>query len=266
MKHLTIAGKFLFLLWICPLVMAEEVMLYEATYEGELSGWNISLERALIKRDDTYEFRSKAKNLFASVTEQSTFQLSDGHILPHYYEYARKIFGRKTIESLRFDWENQVAVYDRSDRPKNRKEHKLDGPTLDPALYQLSLQADLANDNKDLVYDFLKRKKRKRYHFTLQTKEPLKLGNDTFKAVVVNYEDDDKSTRVWLLAEHGYIIGKIVHRDDGDTYELELAKLKINNKPLEAFYSHIATASKKSAQSLESSQSSEIDAKSPTGS
>lgn len=233
---------------ICSTSVAADTVLYQATYKGEFSGWNISLDRMLVERDGDYLFQSKASNLFASISEQSTFTISDNYIRPSTYKYERKIFGRKTTETIQFDWDKGSAEYNRSNRPKNRTVHKLTKPFLDPALYQLNLQADLANGRYALEYEFLKRKKQKQYAFIRQAEDKFNLDGNAVDAMVVSYEGEDKSTRVWLLADYGYVIAKIVHRDDdGDTYELELAELKIQTDLLMKFYERIKLADPKAS-------------------
>jgi len=118
--------------------------LFTATYKGKHSGISIKLTRELEQLSET-EFRlhSKAKSFIGSITELSQFKLENGTIIPSQYDYSRKVFGRKSVQTLSFDWENKHADYKRSDKPERNATYALTPNALDPSLYQLKLQQEL---------------------------------------------------------------------------------------------------------------------------
>lgn len=219
---------------------AEPQVLMSATYEGEISGWDVELQRTLTQYPDgRYLLRSYASKVFASIEETSSFIVKDGRILPQEYRYQRSVFGKKSTEKIAFDWQNKRALYTRSDRKQNNTEHALTHGVLDPALYQLAIQADLAKEHDGLHYRFIKRKRIEQYHLKAKMDETLALAGKKFDAAVVLREDpdSDKSTKVWSLPSHSHVIAKIQHTDkDGDEFEIRLSKFAVAEKALNDFY------------------------------
>lgn len=215
-------------------------VLMKAIYTGKISGWDIELERTLTQHPDGhYRLRSYADKLFASIEEMSTFTIKDGRIQPQEYTYERSVFGKKTVERIAYDWKKGQAQYTRSDRKRNNTQHELTSAVLDPALYQLAVQADLAKGQDGLLYDFIKRKRIEQYHLKTVDNESLSLSGKTHEAVVVLRKDpdSDKTTKVWVAPELNHVIAKIHHIDkDGDEFQITLKDLKVNKQMLDDFY------------------------------
>ncbi len=213
-----------------------------ATYEGEYANWDIKMVRELIDNgDNTYTFRSEAKNLFASISETSVFKVREGVIAPLKYTYLRKIFGRKTLETIRFLSDENTALYQKNN--KKPYAHTLSPGLSDPALYQLQLQLHFVGSVKTLDFPFIKRKKVKTYRFQRAGEETLTLGKTTHSALVVERIDEDKQTRVWLLPEWNNVIAKLEHTDEDDTYVLEITEYDAKPKLLNTFIQSVSTSS-----------------------
>lgn len=217
-------------------------VLSRSVYKGSISGWKVEMVRTLTQNGDgNYSLRSEAKNMFASIMENSDFTVKNRSLLPLDYVYDRRVFGRQTREQIVFDWGAQSAFYTRSDRAQNNTRHPLHQPVLDPALYQLALQADLANHVSDLNYEFIKRKRLETYQFERLAGEAFQLHKKTYKTLILMREDKEKkkTTKVWVLPELDYLVGKIQHTDDGDTYQVTLASYQGNPAGLRAFYASL---------------------------
>lgn len=216
---------------------AKELELYSATYEGRISGFNISLDRTLTRRKDgTYQLLSEASNWFASIRETSVFQFKDEELLPLSYEFRRSVFGRRVVESISYNWDDKEAFYQRSDRSRNNTTHELNGQLLDPALFQLMLPIDFYAGAKTVGYDFINRRRVRHYAFDLKGEEKLQMGDKEFTALLVEREDEDRRTRVWLVPDMDYQIGRIEHQDDDDTYDIRLVRYKSKSNQLHEFY------------------------------
>lgn len=223
---------------------ANNPALFEATYKGSFSGWRIELVRSLTLNNDQYEFTSSAKNLMASMSESSLFHIDEHRLIPQTYVYERKVFGRKTTEKIDFQWPQKLGFYHRSDRSKNDVEHALTETMLDPSLYQLALQADIANTKKNLTYTFIKRKRIEHYHFTKQADEPFDLNKKSYTATVISRSNQEKNkhTKIWIIPELDYQIAKIVHEDDdGDTFEIELTHYQSQSDAVKRLYQQLST-------------------------
>lgn len=220
-----------------------DTTLARGVYKGNISGWKADIVRTLSQSSaDRYQFSSEAKNLFASVREISEFEFHNEQIRPLTYVYERKIFGRNTVEKITFDWDAGTAYYTRNDRPQNNTSHQLEEGILDPALYQLVMQADLAHNRETLSYKFIKRKRIETYEFDRLPEEQLEIGKKSFQTQAVAREDkqDGRVTQIWIAPEIDYQVGQIRHTDDGDTYQIRLAEYRGDSQALKQLYSRIS--------------------------
>jgi hypothetical protein len=228
--------------WALSVAQANPETLSRSVYKGSFSGWKVEMVRTLTHTgNDQYVLRSEAKNLFASVVETSEFSLQRPQLIPTSYVYTRSVFGRQANEKIQFDWQANTAFYSRSDRPQNNMQHTLVTGLLDPALYQIALQADLANGKENLQYTFIKRKRQETYEFQLLPNEQFSLQKKNYDALVLLRKDTDnnKTTRIWVLPELDYQVAKIHHTDDGDTYEITLAAYQGDSVRLKQFYNSL---------------------------
>lgn len=211
--------------------------LFTATYKGKYNGWNITLERSLQRTGGQYSLTSKASNFIGQLEETSEFNLADGQLIPSYYSYNRKIFGKSNSENVRFNWPSNEAYYTRANKPQDNRIIKLQSGILDAALYQLQLQLDLANKRTGLDYLFIKRKDIKNYKFSVVGRDTFKLGKISYQATIVErLESSAKKTRIWLLADLDWQIARIQHKEEsGDTYTIELNRYSSDGKMLSTF-------------------------------
>lgn len=194
--------------------------------------------RTLSKGEDQqYKFTSFAENMLASLTEESVFKKTNDGIQSLSYLYLRKVFGKKKEETVNFDWVNNTAEYKRSDRSDRNTSHTLNGGELDPALYQLLLQRDVYLNKDKLSFTFVKDRRIKTYNFEHLGEDKIKIHNKTYKALKLHRSNaEDSDTFVWLVPELDYQIGKLVHKDDGSTYEVEMIRYRANRDAVKAFY------------------------------
>lgn len=201
---------------------------FTAVYKGAISGFNVELTRTLTEvSPGRYRLESSASNLFAGVRETSDFEVGEGRWQPLEYVYERKVFGRKTVERIQYDWAKGQAFYTRSNRARDNTQHKLIPGLLDPALYQLALQVDArAGDApKELGYVFLKRRSARHYRFVLAEPTTIEIAGNKVDAVRYRKEpEEDTRTSAWLVPEWDYVLGRLVHQDGDDVYEVHLTK------------------------------------------
>ena len=222
---LSLIGLTAFLLGQTITANAEE--LYQAVYKGKYGSLKVTMTRTLQSDDGkNYQLNSNAKAFAGSIEETSLFYADDSTITPDSYRYKRKIFGTKKDELLKFDWPNQLAHYSKNN--KESKKRPLAAGSLDPTLYQLQMQRDITRTPSvaNLEYTFARRSQTKNYLFTRMSEEPLKVGNESYQAIVFARIDDEKETRFWVVPELDYTIGKIRHSEDGDSYEVQLVSYK----------------------------------------
>lgn len=216
-------------------------VLFQAHYEGKYSGMTIKSERKLSRNaDNSYRLNSEVKNFIASIRESSEFKLSTtAQLQPQRYEYARKVLGYKAYDSIDFDWQQQQADTQRKDKPERARRLALDGNELDPALYQLQLQADLYNGKTELHYRVAKTNKIKLLAFEIVGKDVFTLGetaHNTLKIALID-PDTDKNTTIWVIPSLSYQIAKIEHvEENGDAFTIRLTGFDQQEALLHEFY------------------------------
>lgn len=210
----------LLFVYLAP-TLALAAPIFEATYSGEYANLNITMTRVLNRNGNDYRLTSKAKSFMAKIDETSDFSLTNNTLRPHNYLYERKIFGVKKKEQLTFDWQSLVANYTKGNNHKGTQ--PLNENSLDPTLYQLQLQRDLAQNptQKTFSYTFVRRSQTKQYHFKRSANAGLNFKEKQYSAVVVvRTGDGEKETKLWLIPELNYTLAKIRHtEEDGGTYE-----------------------------------------------
>jgi hypothetical protein len=205
-----------------PIALADT--LFTATYEGEYSNMNITMTRTLSVNDEQFRLTSNARSFMARIDEASDFRIAGNTLQPQTYSYRRKIFGIKKSESLDFDWRALSAIY--KEGSQNKGQTKLVPTALDPTLYQLQLQRDVATfpDQVLFRYSFIRRNQVKTYSFKRVGFSPIHFNKMTYQAIeLVRTDVDEKETRLWLIPELDWVLAKIKHtEEDGDIYEVTL--------------------------------------------
>ncbi|WP_139309719.1 DUF3108 domain-containing protein [Teredinibacter haidensis] len=233
-----------FVLWaycafVSPITAADEI-LFKAEYEGKYSGMTITSTRTLIAKDaSTFLVESRMKNILGSITEKSNFKFENGVMQPSEYRYTRSVIGFKADEKISFDWDSKTARYERKDKPEKNREHKLEPGVLDPVLYQLQMQREAFSGKDAFRLTFVKPSKVQTLLFHKTADEALTVGAKDYPAIKferINL-DDLKKTRIWLIPELNYQIGRIEHiEEDGDSYNIFLKSYTASPKLVSNIY------------------------------
>jgi len=234
-------------LWANISAAADNGRVFTAVYQGEYSGFSVKMNRTLDQiAPNRYRLRSETSNILASIEETSHFTVTNGVIKPLDYEYRRKVFGRKTVESLAFDWSAGRVRYRRTGRKAESGTTPLTLGILDPALYQLALQIDATHSETSAkTYEFAKRKKRVKYTLVHERVESIKLDGNMHRALKYTKSPrGNESTDVWLLPNANYTLGKLVHDDGDNQYEVLLSSYSVNNVKWRALLTSIMPTSR----------------------
>ena len=225
---------------ISPISWSSE-NLFTATYKGRHSGIGIKLVRELEQKSDSdFVLKSKATSFIGSITERSEFERSEGLLIPHKYDYTRKVFGSESLQALHFNWETMQANFRREDKPHKNKGYSLLSGALDPSLYQLKLQQELFKGKHTFSFDFAKGGKMKKMEFQrLEKPTTYKLGDKEYVAVEVERinQPDKKRTNILLIPTLSFQIAKITHtEEDGSKYQIQLIDFESDTTKLADFY------------------------------
>ena len=217
-----IRNSLLFIAILSPASGAET--LFKATYKGAYSNLNITMVRSLNTTNEGYQLSSKATSFMARIHETSDFTQQGITLKPSHYNYERKIFGASKKEALNFDWGKQLVTYSKGKKTEGQQEIYIQ--MLDPTLYQLQLQLDLAQDaNKPFYnYTFIRREQTKTYQFKQVGTSELTLNKTRYPVIIfTRTQEKESETLIWLIPSLDYTIGKIERtEDDGSHYQVEL--------------------------------------------
>jgi hypothetical protein len=201
--------------------------LLTTSYGAQYKGFDLALVRTLKPLgNDRFVFESRASGSIAHIEESSTFSRdANGHWIPELYRYNQSILGISKKYELRFDAAGKTVTY--SDK-KGQHAIGITPGTLDPLLYQLKLQQDLARQSGNYRYRFVSRSKLKDYRFDIAGRDRLKLNGKNVNTLRLNKQDNDASqeTLLWFSPDNGYQLMRLRHTEDGDSYSISLHTLQ----------------------------------------
>jgi hypothetical protein len=231
-RLISLTGLSLFLLWSS--VSMAQLRPFNVTYSSQ---WDVGIplsgkaERSLIKNDDgSYRLTTKARAMFASITESSAFNLVDDQIQSHHYNYQRKVLNKGHSVDVAFDWPNKKA---KNTTQGSSWSMDIVQNTLDKQSIQLRLQFDLAKApfiiGDTYTYQVADGGHLKAYQFIVDGEDLIKTPIGDYTSVRIKRVRDESTgldTSFWFAAELDYTIVRILHiEEDGKRYQLNLKQL-----------------------------------------
>ncbi|MBR7887867.1 DUF3108 domain-containing protein [Marinomonas sp. A79] len=182
--------------------------------------------QTLSKLDDTsWRFVFSADSMLASLYESSTFYIKDEHIVPTYYEYKTSALGKKRSAVLTFNWEKNLVRNDIKDKPWNLS---INPNTLDKLSVQLQVRQDLKLGKNDFDYQIADGGHIKNWRFSRESMETIDTNIGRFPAIKIIRTDNldkGKKTSFWFVPKFDYLLVKLVHKEDGESYQLDIESL-----------------------------------------
>ncbi len=201
--------------------------LLNTQYSAQYKGFDLALVRTLKPLgNDRFVFESRAKGAIARIEESSTFRRdASGRWAPELYRYNQSVLGISRKYELRFNAAGNSVTY--ADK-KGQRTIGISPGTLDPLLYQLKLQQDLARQSGEYRYRFVSRSKLKDYRFNIEGRDRLTLGGQPLEALRLSKQDNDASqqTLIWFSPDNGYQLMRLRHTEDDDSYSISLNTLQ----------------------------------------
>ncbi len=232
-------GIFLLLTQLSLTAAADTLLTpYQLTYSAKYNGLNISAHRTLKQlQDGRYEVNTTAESFFANIAETGVFSIDkNNNIINDSYQYRRNMLGKKKVEHLAFDRENNLAIYNAKDKQRSVDLSKVPGGVepFSRLTYKLQLRRDLMNGVEDLSYPVISRGKLRTYRFENAGEEMVETNLGHIKAIRVNRirDDKDRETIFWFAPELNYILVKLWQKEDDEEYQIILDQGTINGEPL----------------------------------
>lgn len=204
---------------------------YEAEYEARAMGMSTTAYRRLetlsagqFSLSHGLSVSVLGANLI-TVEEKSVFNWDDNGAHPLEYQY-RQTGIRRRDERIVFHWDSadpaqSTATMTREDREQH---HKLDNNTLDNLSFSAQLSADLLNKPQlraaetVLSYQILDARRLETHEYRVLGAERVATPAgelDTIKLERIRDVDSERSTIIWLSANHQYTLAKLSQTEGG---------------------------------------------------
>ncbi|WP_349571049.1 DUF3108 domain-containing protein [Azotobacter salinestris] len=229
-------GALLFVLALLAVpTYAFELKPFFASYTADWKQMPISgsAERTLKQLDGTrWEYEFKASMLVASLSEQSTFTVESGRLVPLAYRYERSGMGKGKEVEHDFDW--KAKKVQGSDRGK-AVNLPLNRGLLDKSLYQLVLQKDVAEGKKSMSYQVLDGDEIETYDFRVLGNENVRTRVGVIEAIKVERVRDPtqsgRKTVFWLAKDWDYLLVRLHQVEkDGKEYQIMLKEGTVDGR------------------------------------
>ena len=202
-------------------------------YSANYNGMPIEMTRELTvdTTSGIYQFASLAKNLLGKIEETGRFEIDQQNNLKnHDYKYQWRILGKGKTEELVFDYQEKIARYTSKDK---HRQVKLTSHFQSRISYQLQLQRDLLNHCEDLDYQVIVRGKPRDYAFKRNGEETITTPLGDLNTVVIKrVGDEDRETTLWFAPALNYTLVRLVQKEDGEEYLIDLKEGSINQVSL----------------------------------
>ncbi len=204
-------------------------------YVAHALGFRITVTHELEPQDDgTYLMQFRAESWFGDIHETSLLRwdAEKSQVIPLTYTYKRRGLGRNRDAELSFDWDAQSVINKVQD---TRWKMDITQKVQDKLSYQLQLQQDLLNGQKQFTYQIADGGRLKEYGFEVIGEEVLTtpLGEVNTVKVKRSRENDERATYAWLAKDHQYLLVRMQQEEKGKTYDINIRSASIDGKSLE---------------------------------
>lgn len=232
------SSAFLIFAVFSPLTTAADApKTFDNQYKAKLYGFNITVTNRLTKTaDNQYDLLFKADSFIGSITEKSKMQWNPTPqtISPLNYSYARRGLGKDRTAELSFDWKNKSVT---NNVQKTSWQMDIAQKVQDKLSYQIQMQQDLLNGQKNFTYQIADGGRLKEYKFIIEGEEILDtpLGKVNTIKVRRSRENDDRVTYAWLAKDWNYLLVRLQQEEKGEAYTIYIHKANLDGKVIEKF-------------------------------
>jgi len=212
-----------------------ELQPFSASYTADFKQVPVSgsAERSLVQQqDNTWKLRFKASMLVASLTEDSTFRVTNNSLQPLTYQYRRSGLGKSKEIEHDFDWSSRQVLGSERGKPLRVP---LNRGLLDKSTYQLALQYDVADGKTSMSYQVLDGDDVETYDFRVLGEEAVRTRAGIVDALKVErVRDPTKSRRkttMWFAKDWNYLLVRLHQVEtDGKEYQIMLKAGEVDGR------------------------------------
>lgn len=218
-------------------IAAEAPKTFDNQYKARLYGFNITVTNRLTKNPhNQYELLFKFDSMIGTVTETSRMQWDPVKqtIQPLHYVYKRRGLGKDRDADLSFDWSKKTVT---NKVQQTTWQMDINQRVQDKLSYQIQLQQDLLNGQKNFSYQIADGGRLKAYKFITLGEEVLDtpLGKVNTVKVKRSRESDERVTYAWLAKDWDYLLVRLQQEEKGNEYTIYIHKATLDGKPIEKF-------------------------------
>lgn len=208
---------------------------FTAKYASNYGVLRASGQRELAAdQDGAWRIEHSARLLLVTVTERSTFVVTEGVVKPLAYQFANPLSSKRSM-SLQFDWPaNRVTEMD------SKTAIALQPRVFDKLSYQMQLKMDVCAAPDAFTgaeYTVVDRSRLKRYRITPLKREVLETSAgplDTLRLRQVRADKkDDEPTYIWLAIDWHCLVARVEQLEDGKMLSLKLVEAVIDGRQVE---------------------------------
>ncbi|HTF97208.1 MAG TPA: DUF3108 domain-containing protein [Cellvibrio sp.] len=210
---------------------------FENQYKAKLYGFNITVTNRLTKTDNNrYDLLFQFDSMIGSITETSHMQWDQTKqiIKPLHYTYKRRGLGKDRDADLSFDWDKKTVI---NKVQKTNWQMDITQRVQDKLSYQIQLQQDLINNQKNFSYQIADGGHLKEYKFVTLGEEVLDtpLGKVNTVKVKRSRDNDKRVTYAWLAKDWNYLLVRLQQEEKGSTSTIYIHKATQDGKVIEKF-------------------------------
>ncbi len=217
---------------------AEPPKVFDNEYKAKLYGFNITVNNRLTKTaENQYELLFKFNSMVGTITETSKMQWDPVKqtVQPLHYLYKRRGLGKDRDADLSFDWNKKTVI---NKVQKTNWQMDINQRVQDKLSYQIQLQQDLINGQKNFSYQIADGGRLKEYKFVTLGEEILDTPLGKVKTIKVKRSresDDERVTYAWLAKDWNYLLVRLQQEEKGNAYTIYIHKASVDGKPIEKF-------------------------------
>lgn len=217
---------------------AEPPKVFDNEYKAKLYGFTITVNNRLTKTaENQYELLFKFNSMVGTITETSKMQWDPVKqtVQPLHYLYKRRGLGKDRDADLSFDWNKKTVI---NKVQKTNWQMDINQRVQDKLSYQIQLQQDLINGQKNFSYQIADGGRLKEYKFVTLGEEILDTPLGKVKTIKVKRSresDDERVTYAWLAKDWNYLLVRLQQEEKGNAYTIYIHKASVDGKPIEKF-------------------------------
>jgi len=176
--------------------------------------------------NNQWDFIFTADSLIASLDERVHFEVKNHQILPLHYQYKSSLLGKKRSAVLDFDWHLMKVRNDVKNIPWYMP---IEPNTVDKLSVQLQVREDVKLGKKRFSYKIADGGHIKTWTFKRDKEETINTKLGRIKAIKVTRTDNldsGKKSSFWFAPKYDYLLVKLVHKEDGQSYDLDIESFK----------------------------------------